>query len=258
MKDIDKQLILEMIRVQLEDYKTQADDLFPKLNLFFKDETDRFKNISRISLQRYYSGLISISSLIDRFKFYDPIEMIYALILRTLLLDFITVEFLYRNLQIGKDEFSKCLEGINYLSADDFNRYYNELNVNIKGFKNFLFGDVFPENFVKDDVTGNYKLRKTKAISAWKMAEFFKNKNEAYAYDAYTIFSNYSLIAHLNNATPIIMRLSNPANIKNLLWSMFYIFHGHDRCFEILDFFPGEAYNIVKKRDYFLKLINEI
>jgi hypothetical protein len=90
------------------------------------------------------------------------------------------------------------------------------------------------------------------------MAEFFKDEKFKYAFDAYRLYSHYSLIEHFNNLTFSAMQGDDKSDLKNIIWSMFYIFHGHDRCLEILDFFPKHAPQIVKKRNYFLDLLNEL
>ena len=94
MDEITKQILLEKIRASIEDYKVHADELLKLINIHFSTEDDRLKNIAILTIQRYYSGLIALSTLIKEYKFYKPIEFTYALILRTLILDFITVEYL--------------------------------------------------------------------------------------------------------------------------------------------------------------------
>lgn len=258
MDDITKQLFLDKIKASIDDYKPHADELFKSINTFFDNENDRLKNIAKLYLQRYYVGLISLSSLIHDFKFYNPIEFTYAVILRTLLLDFITIEYLRFHKKMGDDDFFKCLEQINYLSADDANRYCNNLSEHKEGFRNYISKTVFPENFEFDKNTGNHKLKKTKPLQPWRMASFFKDKPEPYAYDAYRLYNHYSLIEHYNNLTFEAMQGENSMNIKNLVWTMFYIFQGHYACLDILDFFPDHSVEILGKREYFLNLTDEI
>lgn len=74
MDDITKQIFLEKIKVCIDDYKPHADELFKLIHLHYSQESDRLKNISILILQRYYAGLISLSTLIKEFKFYKPIE----------------------------------------------------------------------------------------------------------------------------------------------------------------------------------------
>jgi hypothetical protein len=258
MDDITKQLFLEKIEASIDDYKPHADELFKLINTCFDNENDRLKNIAKLYLQRYYVGLISVSTLIREFKFYKPIEFSYAVILRTLLLDFITIEYLRYHKNLGNEVFSKCLEEINYLSADDSNRYCDSLNEHKEGFRGYISKTVFPENFEIDKNTGNYKLKKAKPLQPWRMAIFFKDKPEPYAFDAYRLYNHFSLIEHYNNLTFYAMKGDNYMNLKNLIWTMFYIFQGHHTCLDILDFFPNHSVDILSKRDYFLKLIHEI
>lgn len=258
MDEITKQIYLEKIRVSIDDYKAHADELLKLINIHFNKETDRLRNIAKLFIQRYYVGLISISSLIKDFKFYKSIEFSYAIILRALLLDFITIEYLRYQRSIGEFEFKKSLEQINYLSADDTNRYCNNLKEHKEGFRNYISLTLFPENFEYDLDTGNSKLKKTKPLQPWKMAVFFKDKTEPYAYDAYRLYNHYSLIEHFNNLTFDAMQGDNTMDIKNLVWTMFYIFQGHHTCLDILNFFPKHSPEILQYRTYFLDLTKEI
>lgn len=258
MDDIAKQIILEKVKASIDDYKSHADEILKMINIHFAGEHDRLRNIAILTIQRYYSGLIAMSTLIKEYKFYKPIEFTYALILRALILDFITIEYLNSHNELSPVEFNKALEKINYISAKDSNRFCDDVKKDKEGFRNFISKSIFPENFALDENTGNFKLKKSESISPRKMAEFFKDKKYTYAFDAYKLYSQYSLIEHYNNLTYSAMQGDDKMDLKNLIWSMFYIFHGHDRCFEILDFFPKHAPEIVRKRDYFLKLLNEI
>jgi hypothetical protein len=228
------------------------------INTHFASEEDRLKNIAILTIQRYYSGLLALSTLIKEFKFYKPIEFTYALILRTLILDFITIEYLKSQHELGNIEFDNALEKVNYISAKDSNRFCDGVEKDKEGFRSFIAKKVFPENFVIEEATGKHNLKKSDSITPRKMAEFFKDKKFTYAFDAYKLYSQYSLIEHFNNLTFSAMQGVEKSDLKNMIWSMFYIFHGHDRCLEILDFFPKHAPEIVKKRDYFLKLLNDI
>ena len=258
MDEITKQILLEKIRASIEDYKIHADELLKMINIHFAKEEDRLRNIAILTIQRYYSGLISLSTLMKEYKFYKPIEFTYALILRTLILDFITVEYLKSQYELGQDEFNEALKGVNCISAKDSNRFCDKLEKDKEGFRSFIAKKIFPENFSIDENTGESKLIKSDKIAPRKMAEFFKDKNETYAFDAYELYSQYSLIEHFNNLTFSAMQGDDKSDLKNIVWSMFYIFHGHDMCLEILDFFPKHAPEIVQKRDYFLKLLNEL
>jgi hypothetical protein len=259
MEKITKQIVLEKIRAAIEDYKTHADELLKIINTQFAGEKDRLKNITILTIQRYYSGLIALSTLIKEFQFYKPIEFTYALILRTLILDFITIEYLKSQNELSFDEFSKALERVNYLSARDTNIFCENIKNNKEGFRRFISEKVFPENFSFDNKTGYYIIKKpTKQITPRAMAEYFKESKCTYAFDAYKLYSQYSLIEHLSNLTFIAMQGDDEMDSKNLIWSMFYIFHGHDSCFEILDFYPKHAPEIVRQRDYFLNLLKEI
>ena len=258
MDEITKQIILEKTRASIEDYKTHADELLKMINIHFANEEDRFRNIAILTIQRYYSGLISLSTLMKEYKFYKPIEFTYALILRTLILDFITVEYLKSQYELGQDEFNEALKGINYISAKDSNRFCDNVEKDKEGFRSFIAKNIFPENFNIDETTGESKLIKSDKIAPRKMAEFFKDKKEAYAYDAYDLYSQFSLIEHFNNLTFGAVQGDDKSDLKNIIWSIFYIFHGHDRCLEILDFFPKHAPEIVKKRDYFMELVNDM
>jgi hypothetical protein len=258
MDEITKQIFLEKIKVCIDDYKSHADELFKLINIHFDQESDRLKNISILFLQRYYSGLISISTLIQEFKFYKSIEFTYSLIIRTLLLDFITLEYLRFQKGLGQDCFKKSLEQINYLSADDSNRYCDNLIEHKEGFRNHIALHFFPENFEKDLTTGNSTLKKTKPLQPWKMAVFFKDKPEPYAYDAYKLYNHYSLIEHFNNLTFDAMQGDEKSDIVNLIWSMFYIFQGHHTCLDILDFFPKHSPEILEYRSYFLDLTKQV
>ncbi len=258
MDDITKQISLEKIRVSIDDYKSHADELLKLISIHFKEETDRLKNIAILLLQRYYTGLISISTLIKEFKFFKPIEFTYALILRTLLLDFITLEYLRFQKGLGEDSFKKSLEQINYLSAQDSGRYCDNLNKHKEEFRKYLSRNIFPENFELDNVTGFSKLKKSSPLQPWKMAVFFKDKKEPYAYDAYQLYNIYSLTEHLNNMTFVEMQGENKDTILNMIWTMFYIFQGHYTCLEIMDFFPKHSPEILRYRTYFLDLTKEI
>jgi len=256
MSEIEKQLILEKVSSQIDSYKKLADELFLQINVHFDKEKDRFINYSILVLQRYYSGLNALSQLINKFKFNDSIEMVYAIIMRTLLLDYITIEYLYAKKQESDIAFKESLKGINYLSAMETKWFFDkQTSKDISDFKELIINNFFPENFEKK--SGDYELLKTKTISPYNMAKYFQDKKETYAYDAYKVFNHYSLIAHLNNMTISAMKTENDSNVRNLLWSLFYIFHGHDKCLLILDFFPKQAMEIINKRDYFLELINK-
>lgn len=260
MDEITKQLFLEKIRANIEDYKDHADELLKLINIHFKNEPDRLKNISILMIQRYYSGLISLSTLLGKFKFYQPVEFTYALIIRTLLLDFITLEYLNARHVQGENDFINSLSRINYLAADDAERFCSNLteDKDKEGFRKNIYRTTFPENFSEEESSGKIKLIRIKPIKPWEMASFFKDKKYTYAYDAYQLFNHYSLIAHFNNLTFSAMNGDNLRDIKNLCWSMFYIFHGHNTCLEILDFFPKHSPEIIQKREHFLNLINEI
>ena len=257
MDEITKQILLEKVRVSIDNYKSIADELLQLINIHFKSEPDRLKNIAILMLQRYYTGLISLSPLIKEFKLYKPIEFTYALILRTLLLDYITIEYLKFQKELGEDCFSESLEKLNYLSADYANRYCDSLKNDKEGFRKYISTNFFPENFEIDTTTGNSKIKKTKSLPPWKMAEFFKDKKEPYAYDAYEIYLNYSLIEHFSNLTFSAMQGPN-RDISNLIWTMFYIFKGHYTCLDILAFFPKHSPEILQYRSYFLDLTKEI
>lgn len=258
MDDITKQIFLEKIKASIDDYKSHADELLKLINIHFKDETDRLKNIAILMLQRYYTGLISISTLIKEFKFYKSIGFTYALIFRTLLLDFITLEYLRFQKGLGDEKFTKSLEQINYLSAQDSDRYCENLDEHKEGFRKFLSTNIFIENFELDNATGHSRLKKNSPLQPWKMAVFFKDKKEPYAYDAYRLYNNYSLTEHFNNLTFRAMQGENKDDILNMIWTMFYIFQGHNTCLEIMDFFPKHSPEILRYRTYFLDLLKEI
>ena len=258
MDDITKQILLEKVRIVINDYKNHADELLKLINIHFDKETDRLKNISIITLQRYYTGLISISTLIEKFKFYNSIEFTYALILRALILDFITIEYLKSHKEFGIKNWNKCLEQLNYLSAAETNRYCNSLVDDKEEFRKFISEFLFPENFEIDSNTGNCRLKRSKPIKTWEMACFFKDKKEPFAYDSYRLYNHYSLFEHINNLTFEAMNGDNSRDIENLFWSLFYIFHGHFSCLEILNFFPKHSQEIIDKRRIILKLIDEI
>lgn len=256
MDEIVKQIILEKVRAQIVDYKNYADGLLNQINIHLRNEDDRFKSISKAIIERYYIGLLSIKALIESYKFYRPMRFSYALILRTLILDFLTVEFLYFKKQSSILEFTEGLKSVNYISARDANKYCNALGKDRIGFRNML-SDLFPENFSTDE-NGDKVLLKTRKISPWDMAEYLKTCKYPYGFDAYKIYSEYSNVGHFSDTTIIHRNSSDENEIKKLLWSLFYVFHGHDRCLDILDFYPKGATEIIQKRNYFLDLINQI
>lgn len=256
MDEITKQIIFEKVRALIGDYKNYADELLKQINVHFGTEIDRFKSISKSIIERYYIGLLSIKSLIETYPFYRQMRFSHALILRTLILDFLTLEFLYYKKQSSILEFTEALKSINYISAREADNYCNTLGKDGIGFRNTL-SDLFPENFLPNETGGN-AIIKAKKISPWDMAEYLKTCKYPYGFDAYKIYSEYSVIAHFSDMTILHRNSKDITEIKNILWSLFYVFHGHDRCLDILDFYPKESIEIIKKRDYVLELIKHI
>jgi hypothetical protein len=256
MDEITKQIILEKVGVQIADYKDHADELLNLINLHFEKENDRFKLICKAIIERYYVGLLSIKSLIETYKFYKPMRFSYALILRTLLLDFLTIEFLYFKKESSDSEFVEAIKSVNFISAREANQYCDALQINGQGFRNYI-SNLFPENFSTNE-NGDKVLMKGKKVTPWDMADYLKTSKYPYGSDVYKIYSEYSNVAHFSDMT-ILHRNSDDENeIREFLWSMFYIFHGHDRCLEVIDFYPKCSIEIVQKRSYFLDLINQL
>ncbi len=259
MDDIVKQIILEKIRVSLEDYKIHADELLKIINIHFAKENDRLRNIAILNLQRYYSGLICVTTLIKEYKFYKPIEFNYILILRALTLDFITLEYLKSQHDLGNDKFNEASKKINNISAIETYRYCDNIEDKYREpFREFVAKNIFPENYSFDESRNKFILKNSNSISPWKMAEYFKDKKNTFAFDAYKLYANFSLVEHFNNLTFSAMKGETNTNLNNMLWAMYYIFHGHYTCFEILDFFPKHTSEIVEKRNYFLSLLHEV
>jgi hypothetical protein len=262
MDGISEQILLEKISLQIDVYKKNADIVFEHLTLKLKSShasDDRFMVLAMNVIERYYIGILSIQKVIKEFKFYQGIKLPIALIIRSLLLDLITIEYLSENNNQGK--FTSALGRVNYKAAYDTNKHCEEsirdgkLNPeDVDDYRNFI-AELYPENFIRrnESTKFNNKIRPIKPI---EMAMFLKDVKYRYGGDAYKHYLHYSNYAHFSGNSKLLMRLEKGMGSQGLTWSLFYIFNNYELLFDIVDVWTEPCTKIVNQRDFFLNLTN--
>lgn len=188
--------------------------------------------------ERYFVLLTTCKNLLEEYKIYPHYDMPVGLLLRTMILDSLTIVEILSQIEDVKEPNNN----INKLLVDNLIRFFDsneslndEINEKFKKEFELKFGIILKQLNVSS-VDGLIENRKTfhykTAKQIYNSIKVSKYKKLAYGYELYLYYSKYE---HFGLLYPIISRISKDTKTHFLNESFDFIFHVIDQLIDSVE-----------------------
>lgn len=221
-KESIKKKSIDKLRKLLSEFMSLARETLTDYNN--QNNPDFHKIVYQNLFQRLYIGLNAIDTLFDKFNRNSYFKYPIAILMRTCILDSITIAYLA--LFIDKQNQARFKEQVTRLNHPAARELNDEIEEMIKngdlGYKeHFKFAALhFPDNFTNGQ---KIKLKKIQQLEPGEMVKFLGGTPLEWYGDIYKQYRHYSKYEHYSTTSKTLLEFDTEYDFDKLTFSTYYI-----------------------------------